>query len=101
MDAGRGVGGAWAAGNEAHPGAAGDLADRFRHHAGTTLLTAHGDVERAVAEGVEDGEIALARHTEHVLHAVHAQLVDQNLGGGAHVVLGAHSRLLGVQLAYE
>jgi hypothetical protein len=29
-------------------------------------------------------------------HAVDVQLVDQNLGGGAHIVLGAHGRLLGV-----
>jgi hypothetical protein len=32
------------------------------------------------------------------------QLVDQNLGGGAHVVFGAHKRLLrvvGVYMAYQ
>jgi hypothetical protein len=29
-----------------------------------------------------------------VLHAMDAQLIDQHLGGGAHIVLGAHVSLL-------
>ena len=40
-------------------------------------------------------EIALARHAKDVLHAVNAQLIDQNLGGGAVVILAAHDVLLG------
>ena len=46
-------------------------------------------------ERIEDREIALTRHAESVLHAVDAQLVDQNLRGGPHVILGAHECLLG------
>src|SRR5579862_9979009 len=60
------------------------------HHAGTALLPAHGDGKVAVVESVEHRKVALARHTERVLYAVNAQLVDQNLRGGPHVILGAH-----------
>ena len=101
VNARRGIGGARAARDEAHAGAAGDLADRFGHHASSALLPADGDVERAVVKGIKHGEVAFPRHTEHVAYAVQDQLVDQNFGGGAQVVLGAHRRLLGVQLAYE
>ena len=44
----------------------------------------------AVVEGVERGEIALARHAEDVLHAVHDQLIDQDFAAGARAVIGAH-----------
>ena len=98
MNAVRGIGGARTAGDEADAGAAGHLADRLRHHAGAGFLPADRDGEIAVVECVEHREIALARHAEHVLHAVNAQLIDQNLGGGAHIVLGAHSSLPGVAL---
>ena len=54
------------------------------------FLAADGDGEIAVMERVEHGEIALARHAKDVAHAVDAQLIDQNLGGGAQIVLGAH-----------
>ena len=43
VDAGRGVGGAGPAGDEADAGPAGDLADRLRHHGGAALLPADGD----------------------------------------------------------
>ncbi len=45
-------------------------------------------------EGVEHRQIALTRHAKDVLHAMDAQLIDQNLGGRAHIVLGAHFTLL-------
>ena len=98
MDARRGIGGARPAGDEADAGLAGHLADRFGHHAGATLLAADGDGEIGVVERIEHRQIALARHAEDVAHAVDVQLVDQNLGGGAHIVLGAHGRLLGTAL---
>ena len=94
VDAGRGVGGAGPAGDETHARTAGRLAHRLRHHRGAALLPAHGDGEIAVVERIEHREIALARHAEHVAHAVDAQLIDQNLGGGASVVLTAHRCLL-------
>ena len=93
VDAGRGIGGAGPAGDEADAGPAGRLADRLRHHRRAALLPAHGDGEIAVVKRVERRKIALARHAEHVAHAVNAQLIDQNLGGGAHIVLSAHRRL--------
>ena len=69
------------------PGPAGHLADRLRHHGGAALLPADGDADIAVVEGVERGEVALARHAEDMAHAVNAQLVDQDLGGGPRIVL--------------
>ena len=47
-------------------------------------------VDVAVVEGVERGEIALARHAEHVPHAVDDELVDQDFAGGPGAVIGAH-----------
>ncbi len=46
-------------------------------------------------ERVENREIAFARHAEHVAYAVDAQLIDQNFGGGANIVLTAHRHLRG------
>ena len=52
------------------PGRPVALPMRLRHHGGAALLAADGELDRPVVEGVERGEIALARHAEHVLHAV-------------------------------
>ena len=95
VDAWRGIGGARPARDEADAGLAGHFSDRLRHHAGAALLAADRDGEIGVVERVEHRQIALARHAEDVAHAVDVQLVDQNFGGGAHIVLGAHGRLLG------
>ena len=75
--------------HEHDAGPAGDLADRLRHHGGAALLPADGELDRPVVERVERREIALARHAEHVLHAVHDELVDQNFAAGAGAVIGA------------
>ena len=63
--------------------------------AGAGLLPAHRDGDIAVMECVQHREIALAGHAEDMLHAVDAQLVDQNFGGTAQIVLGAHFTLPG------
>ncbi len=63
--------------------------------AGAGLLPAHRDGNIAVMERIQHREIALAGHAENMLHAVDAQLVDQNFGGTAQIVLGAHFTLLG------
>ena len=86
----RGVGGARSAGDEADAGAAGHLADGFRHHRRAALVAAHGDGDVAIVKRIEHGEIAFARHAEGVLDAVDDQLVDQHLGGGTQIVLGFH-----------
>jgi len=57
---------------------------------GSVLVPANRDGDGTVVEGVEHRQIALARHAEDVLRAVDDQLIDQHLGGGPHVVLGAH-----------
>ena len=92
VQAGRRIGGARPAGDEADAGPAGRLADRFRHDRGAALLPADRDRDVAVVEGVERRDIALARHAEHVMHAVDDELVDQDLAGGPGAVIGAHDK---------
>ena len=70
VQAGRGVGGARAARDEADAGPAGELAVGLRHHRRAALLAADGDGDRRVVQRVEHGEIALARHAEDMLDAV-------------------------------
>ena len=90
MDARRGIGGAGPAGDEADAGPAGRLAVRLRHHRGAAFLAADGDLDLAVVEGVERGEIALARHAEHMRHAMRDQLIDEDFAAGPRSVIGAH-----------
>ena len=92
MDAGRGIGGARPARDEADAGPSGRLADRFRHHGGAAFLPADRDRELAVVKGVEDGQIAFARHAEDMGDAVDHQLIHQRFGGGAGLVERAHGR---------
>ena len=94
VNAGRGVGGARSAGDEAHARPAGHLAHRLRHHRRAAFLAAHRDGNRAVMERIERREVALAGDAKYVLDAMDAQLIDQNLGGGPCIVLAAHRRLL-------
>ena len=83
VDAGRGVGRARAARDEADAGPAGELAVGLRHHRRAALLAADRDGDRGVVQRVEHGEIALARHAEDVLDAVRRELVDEDLAAGA------------------
>ena len=90
VHAGRRVGGAGPAGDEADAGPAGGLADRLRHHGGAALVPADGDGEVAAVAGVERRDVALARHAEHVARAVDDELVDQDFAAGPQVVTRAH-----------
>ena len=90
MNAGRRIGRTGPARDEADARTPGRLADRLRHHRRATLLTAYGDGDIAIMEGVEHGEITFARHTEHVPHAVADQLIDQNFGGSTDLLDGVH-----------
>src|SRR5690242_7096992 len=90
----RGIGGAGAAGDEAHAGPAGHFAERLRHDRRPALLAADGDGQIAVMEGVEYRQIALARHAEDMANAMNAQLIHQDFGGAAQIVLSPHRRLL-------
>ena len=95
VQARRRIGGARPAGDEADAGPPGRLADGLRHHRGAALLPADRDRDRAVVEGVERRDIALARHAEHVAHAVDDELIDQHFAAGPGAVIGAHHCFLG------
>ena len=100
VNAGHRVGGARSPRHEADTRPAGRLAYRFGHHRGAALLAADRHRDVPVVEGIENAEIALAGHAEHVLHPVPDELVDQHLGSGpglfgsvhASVFLGATAR---------
>ncbi len=51
--------------------------------AAPALLPADGDGDRRVVQRVEHREIALARHAEHVLHALRREAIDDELAAGA------------------
>ena len=70
MYAGRSIGGARAARDEADAGPPGQLADRLRHHGGAAFLPAHRDLDIAIMERVEHGQIALAGNAERVARTV-------------------------------
>jgi hypothetical protein len=59
------------AGTSRHP------ADGVRHHRGAALMSTHRDLQTAVDEGVENGEIAFARHTKDVFNAIGLELSDE------------------------
>ena len=94
VHADRGVGRAGTARHEADAGLAGELAVGLGHVRGAAVLTRDDELDRVarVVERVEHGEIALARNAERGVDAVHLQLVDQDLGGGARFQLVLHRR---------
>ena len=84
MDAGGGVGGAGAAGDEADAGTAAQLRLRLRHHRRAAFVAADDHFDRAVVQGVQHGEIALARYAEHPPHALRLKRLDDQLTTGLH-----------------
>ena len=96
VDAGHRIGGAGAARDEADTRSPRRLADGVRHHRGSALLAAHRHLDRSIVERIEHGEIALARHAEHVLDAVRDELIDENFRGrtgGDSIVHGVLARI--------
>ena len=84
MHADGGMGRAGAAGDHADAGLAGQLAIGLRHIGGAGLVAAGDDLDFVahIGEGIEDGEIALARDAEDAVDAVHDEGVDDTAGGG-------------------
>ena len=70
MDAGRGIGGAGATGDEADAGPARHLADRFGHDGSRAFVATNGEFDIAAVKGIERGKITFARHAERVPHAL-------------------------------
>ncbi len=85
-----------AAGHEADPGAAGQLPVRLGHVGRACLVPARDEADRAVAQRVEDVDVALARHAECEIRAVDGELVDEQLPAGTTMRLVRHSgRVIG------
>ncbi len=85
-----------AARHEADPGAARELPVRLRHVRGAGLVAAGDEADRAVAERVEDLEVALARYAEGEVGAVDDELVDEDLPAGAALAPSRHrGRVIG------
>ncbi|MNS89560.1 hypothetical protein D3C72_1235770 [compost metagenome] len=84
MHADGGMGRARSARDHADARLAGQLAIGLGHVGGARLVAADDDLDPVahVGQGVEHGQIALARHTEDLVHPVHHQGVDQTAGGG-------------------
>ncbi len=89
MHAHAGVAGARAAGDQADAGLAGQLAIGLGHVGGAGLVAAGDDPDAIgnIGQGVEQRQIALAGHAEHVVDPVGEQALDDPVGGGG---LGAH-----------
>ncbi|MNJ26376.1 hypothetical protein D3C77_208570 [compost metagenome] len=85
MHADRGVGRARPARDHADAGTARQLAIGLGHVGGAGLVAADDDLDLVahVGQGVEHGEIALARHAEDLVDPVHHQGFDQTAGGGS------------------
>ena len=84
VDAGRGVGGAGAARDEADAGPAGEPSFAIGHHGGAAFLAADDGVDGGIVQRVEHGEIGFARHAEHALDAVGFQRLDDQFSAGLH-----------------
>ena len=80
-----------AAGHEADPRASRQLPVRLGHVGRARLVPARDEADRAVAQRVEDVDVALARHAEREIGAVDRELVDEQLPAGATARLGRHS----------
>src|SRR6185437_6925193 len=85
---------AGAARDEANAGPAGDLGHCFGGHRRAALVPADGQLDVAVVEGVERGEVALTRHAEGMADTVDAQLIDEDFAAGARAVVGPHVKEL-------
>src|SRR5690606_36997187 len=76
---GHGVGGTGAAGDHADARGAREFAVRVGHHGGAAFLATDRDLDLMIVQAVEHGQVAFARHTEHMAHAMRGELVDQNM----------------------
>jgi hypothetical protein len=55
----------------------------FGHHRRAAFVAADDDLDTAVFERIQHRQIGFARHAEDAGHTLDAQLLDQNLRGGA------------------
>ena len=88
VDTGQGIRGTRPACDHANTGCAREFAIGVSHHGGTAFLTAHGDLDADIHQGVEYGEKAFARYAKNVLDAMADELTDENLTTGARLAGG-------------
>ena len=86
VDAGRGVGGAGAARDEADAGLAGQPAVAIGHHRGAAFLPADDGADAVrIVQRVEHGQIGFARHAIDAVDAVGLERFDDQLSAGFHL----------------
>ena len=83
VDPDAGVRGPRSAGDQADPGAAGELPVGLGHVRGPRLVAGDDQSQRGVVQRVEHGEVALARDAEGQLGAMDGELIDEDLASGA------------------
>ncbi len=101
VHADRRLGRAGPARDHADAGTAGQLAVRLRHVGRARLVAARDQPDRRLVEAVEQLEVALARHAERDLGAVHRELVGEQLAAPARrsqTVLEVDARALELRL---
>ena len=81
-----------AAGDEADPGPAGELAVRLGGVRGALLVAAGDEPDRRVVKRVEHGQEALARQAEREVDPVQLELVDEDAAAVSHRSSGSSRR---------
>ena len=84
VDAGRGIGRAGPAGDEADAGLSGQPAMTVGHHRRAAFLAAHDGIDAGIVQRIEHGEVGFARHAIEPVDAVRFQRVDDKLSAGSH-----------------
>src|SRR5699024_1473564 len=77
--------------DEADAGPAGALAVGFGHHRRAAFVAADDDLDLGcVDQRIQHSEIALARHAEHTVDAVHTQSMNQYFTTGQGLLVCGH-----------
>ena len=84
VDAGRRIGGARTARDEANAGPAGKLALAIGHHRRSAFLAADDGADRRIVQRIEHRQIGFSGHAEDTLDAVCFERVDDQLSAGFH-----------------
>jgi hypothetical protein len=88
-----GVGGAGTRGDEHHTGLARGARVAVGHVGGALFVAYQDELDAGIHEGVEDGDRGPARQTEHVVHALALETLNELLGAAGHPLVLTHGTL--------